>query len=67
MKKLILYILILILISTLAACHTHRFDMQYRNTDGDLVVEVFNNKEDFNNRAKELNAAGIKTWLYMEE
>ena len=61
MKEFKLAVLILILISTLTACHS--FDLQYRDENGDLVTECFKSKEEFNAKAAQLKESGTKYWL----
>ena len=61
MKKFKLAVLMLILISTLTACHS--FDLQYLNENGDLVTECFKSRKEFNAKAAQLKESGTKYWL----
>lgn len=61
MKKFKLAVFMLILISTLTACHS--FDLQYLNENGDLVTECFKSRKEFNAKAAQLKESGTKYWL----
>lgn len=61
MKKFKLAVLMLILIGTLAACHS--FDLQYRDENGNLVTECFKTRKEFNARATQLKESGTEYWL----
>lgn len=55
-------ILVAVLIVIIAQVFTREFTLQYLE-DGDLKSESFKRTEDFNERAKELQADSIKYWL----
>lgn len=61
MKKFKLAVFILILISTLTACHS--FDLQYRDENGDLVTKCFKSRKEFNAKAAQLKESGTKYWI----
>ena len=51
---------------TLTQVFPHQFTMQYLDEDKNLVTEIFNTKEGFNERAQELKADSISYWLHHE-